>query len=175
MRAIFSLCFSAVFFITTTAQSSDLNKMFTFIQKGDFHGAMRIAKPLATNGVADAQYVMGVAFENLQKPKVAFKWYSDAAKQGQSSAQYYLGALLGTGRAGKVDFIGAFKWMSLAVLNPDNLTDNNGNVIKFVLTEKQKTSGELFANAMKKKLSSTDFTAANKLINACVSGNFKNC
>jgi TPR repeat protein len=175
MRVIFSLCFGTIFFIVTTAQSSELSKIPSLIQKGDFNSAMRIAKPMASDGVADAQYVMGVAFESLQKPEVAFKWYSEAAKQGQSSAQYYLGALLGTGRAGKVDFIGAFKWTSLALKNPGSLTDNNGNVIKFGLSEKQKTMGELFANAMKKRLSSTDLTKAQELINACVSGNFKNC
>ena len=80
-----------------TPSSADFQKGLDAAQKGDFATALREWKPLAEQGVAFAQYNLGVMYANgqgvPQNYKTAVKWYRLAAKQGLAGAQYYLGVM----------------------------------------------------------------------------------
>ena len=56
----------------------------------------------AEQGNADAQYNLGVMYDNgrgvPQDDKTAVKWYRLAAEQGDASAQSNLGVMYGTGQ-----------------------------------------------------------------------------
>ena len=64
---------------------------------GDYKTAFNEFKPLAEQGVADAQFNLGVMYKNgrgvLQDDKEAVKWYTKAAEQGDAGAQLNLGLM----------------------------------------------------------------------------------
>ena len=81
--------------------SADFQKGLTAYERGDYATALREWTPLAEQGVADAQYNLGVMYGNGKGvPKdyeTAVKWYRLAAKQGNASAQFNLGVMYGKG------------------------------------------------------------------------------
>ena len=78
-----------------SAIASDLEDGLAAAQKGDFATALRLWKPLAEQGDADAQYSLGVMYsegDGVQHDyKTAVKWFTLAAEQGDDDAQYNLG------------------------------------------------------------------------------------
>jgi len=86
-------------------------------QKGDYAAAVKEWQPLADQGSRDAQYNVGLAYEEgkgvPQNYAEAAKWIERAANQGQVEAQHDLGAMYGRGEGVKRDYIQAYKWMSI--------------------------------------------------------------
>ena len=87
-------------------------------KKGDYKTSAKLILPLAKNGLAKAQYNLGVMYEkgqgvekNLKKAK---KWFQFAAEQGLAKAQYNLGLMYGKGKGVEKDYGKAIKWMTLA-------------------------------------------------------------
>ena len=80
------------------AFSADFQKGMDAAQKGDFATALKEWKPLAEEGNANAQYNLGLMYEDgqgvPQDDKTAMKWYRLAAKQGNSDAQQRYGELV---------------------------------------------------------------------------------
>ena len=85
--------------------------------RGDYAQALKIFKPLATQGHAQAQLNLGVMYDNgkgvTQHYKEAMKWYRLAAEQGNPSAQYHLGSMYFEGRGVTQDYIRAHMWWNL--------------------------------------------------------------
>ena len=77
-----------------TSWGADFNKGLAAAQSGDFATALGEWRPLAEQGVADAQYNLGVMYDKgkgvPENDKTALKWYRLAAKQGLADAQYNL-------------------------------------------------------------------------------------
>ena len=67
-----------------SSASADFQKGFTAAQSGDYATALREWTPLAEQGDADAQYNLGLMYENRrgvpQDYKTAVKWYRLAAE-----------------------------------------------------------------------------------------------
>lgn len=80
-------------------------------------------KPLAGQGDVEAQYTLGSFYElggiSIQNPHEAIKWYTLAAEQGHSQAQYDLGLIYSSARINSVplNHKEAFKWYMLAAEN----------------------------------------------------------
>ncbi len=72
-------------------------------QRGDYATAIRELRPLAEQGVAEAQFNLGIMYNNghgvPQDYAKAVKWYRKAAEQGYAEAQHNLGFMYGTARA----------------------------------------------------------------------------
>ncbi len=68
---------------------------------GDYATALREFRPLAEQGVAEAQYSLGVLYDNgngvPQDYRQARHWWEKAATQGEAKAQYNLGVLYDNG------------------------------------------------------------------------------
>ena len=83
--------------------SADFQKGLAAAQRGDFATALREWTLAAEQGGADAQYNLGVMYDNgegvPQDDKTAVKWWTLAAEQGGADAQFNLGNMyrLGTG------------------------------------------------------------------------------
>ena len=75
---------------------------------GDYKTAYRLFKPLAKQGVPEAQYSLGVMYANgrgvPQDYAEAVKWYRKAAEQGHTHGQYNLGALYYNGQGVPQDY-----------------------------------------------------------------------
>ena len=73
------------------AVAADFNKGFKAYQSGDFKTALAEWSPLAELGHANAQNNLGAMYDNghsvPENDKTAVKWYTEAAKQGDSYAQ----------------------------------------------------------------------------------------
>ena len=85
-----------------TPALADFQKGSDAAQRGDYAVALEEWKPLAELGDADAQYNLGVMYEDglgvSQDHKAAIKWFSLAANQGHAGAQYQLGMIYELGK-----------------------------------------------------------------------------
>ena len=75
----------------------------------------------AEQGYAQAQYNLGVMYENgqgvTQDFKEALQWYRLSAAQGDAYAQNNLGVMYANGRGVTQDYIIALKWWSISASN----------------------------------------------------------
>lgn len=73
---------------------SDLEKVRSARKDQDFEKALKLLKPMAADGGAEAQFQLGRMFElgeGVEKSMAgAARWYNKAASQGHARAQYYL-------------------------------------------------------------------------------------
>ena len=90
----------------------------TAYNKSDYKTALRLWRPLADQGIADAQYNLGLMYDIgrgvPQDYAQAVKWYRLAADQGNASAQSNLGLMYDKGRGVPQDDAQAVKWYRLA-------------------------------------------------------------
>jgi uncharacterized protein len=88
--------------------------------RGDYATALRLVRPLAEQGNADAQYNLGVMYDHgtgvAQDYREAMKWYRLAAAQGNPAAQHGLGFMYVYGRGVSQDYKEASKWFRLAAV-----------------------------------------------------------
>ena len=82
------------------------------------HGAARLFRPLAEQGLASAQHKLGLMYTKawgVQKDyRKALKWFHMAAEQGHARAQYNLGLVYERGRGVRRDLVRAHMWYSIA-------------------------------------------------------------
>jgi len=82
--------------------------------RGDYITALRLWRPLAEQGNATAQYLIGHMYDwGLGVPQdyaVAVEWYRKAADQGLAQAQYKLGVSCAKGRGVSQDDAAAVEW-----------------------------------------------------------------
>lgn len=101
----------------------------TAAQKGDFQTAFKLWKPLADQGNAEAQFNLGVMYENgkgvTKDDMKAVKWYRMAAEQGDASAQINLGFMYEKGKGVAEDDIEAVKWYRMAAEQGDADAQSN--------------------------------------------------
>jgi len=98
-----------------------LEDSLTAYDRGDYATAVRLLRPLADQGNAQAQNGLGAMYYNgkgiAQDFKEAVKWYRLAAVQGYASAQVNLAAMYYEGQGVVEDFIRAYMWLSIAAAN----------------------------------------------------------
>lgn len=113
----FLLAVMMVLALTGAAQAG-LDEGLAAAQSGNFEKAYRVWRPLAENGDADAQFSLGLLYENgkgvNQDSAKAAAWYRKAADQGNASAQNKLGLMLYNGEGVERDLNAAFKWIRKA-------------------------------------------------------------
>ena len=101
-----------------SAYPADYDKGLEAAQNGVFFFALAEWRPLAEQGLADAQYGLGVMYRNgygvLQDYKEAVKWYRLAAEQGHTEAQVNLGNMYFNGDGVLQDHKETVKWFRLA-------------------------------------------------------------
>ena len=86
--------------------------------QGDYGTALRLLNPLAAEGNADAQVVLGKMYETGQgvakNEAEAASWYRKAADQGDAQAQYNLGIMYDFGQGVPQSSVEAARWYSKA-------------------------------------------------------------
>jgi uncharacterized protein len=92
------------------------------ISRGDYVEAMKHFKPVAEQGDAEAQELLGVLYRYGRGVKIdhveAGKWFLMAANQGNSEAQLYLGLMYQNGEGVQRDLATAHMWLTLSAQNP---------------------------------------------------------
>lgn len=89
---------------------------------GDYAQAVKLYRPLAEKGNADAQYVLGMMYRAgrgvERNNNEAKKWYQLASEQGQPMAQFYLGWMHARGdKSVPKDYVKAYMWINIAIAN----------------------------------------------------------
>ena len=107
--------------------SADIEQKFQEGQSAfnvqNYSEALASWKPLADNGVAEAQYGLGFMYESgwgvVQDYNEAFGWYEKAAKLGHAKSQYNLGLLYLNGFGVDKDLDKARYWIENAATQQD--------------------------------------------------------
>ena len=111
-KLIFGL--SLWLFATTLSFGANFDDGVNAYEKGDYKTALTIFEDLAKKGDIDAQYNLGLMYDNgygvKQDYKKAFEWYEKAANQGIAKAQHNLGVMYERGQGVKQDYKKAFEW-----------------------------------------------------------------
>jgi len=109
--------------------SADFQKGVTAYESGDYATALREWTPLAEQGNAAAQTLLGFMYDKgqgvPQDYKTAVKWWRLAAEQGDAGAQNHLGVMYNKGRGVPQDDKTAVKWYTLAA-EQGNVYAQNG-------------------------------------------------
>jgi len=83
-------------------------------KRGDYATARREWRPLAEQGNANAQFNLGLMYDNgqgvSQDYAKALQWYRKAAEQGNVEAQYNLGFMYDNGQGVPQDYAKALRW-----------------------------------------------------------------
>ena len=116
MRAL--LIFLLMLSLTAPVAAGQLEVGMAAHDRGDYESAFRLWQPLAEQGDADAQTLLGIMYSEgrgvLQDDAAAAKWIRRAAEQGYADAQHLLGIMYGEGRGVLQDDAAAAKWYRLA-------------------------------------------------------------
>lgn len=101
---------------------------------GNYEMAYQEWLPLAELGDAEAQYNLGVMYDEgagrKQDPSAAAAWYHKAAKQGFLNAQSNLGQMYYHGHGVPCDHDEASKWFTLAAKQGDQESAKNLAVLE---------------------------------------------
>ena len=88
---------------------------------GDYVTALENWRPLAEQGDASAQFILGFMYYNgrgvPQDYAAAVRWYRMAAEQGYAWAQYDLGLMYENGRGAPQDYVTAHMWVNIGSAN----------------------------------------------------------
>jgi uncharacterized protein len=100
------------------ATAGPLEDAVAAYQRGDYVTALRLWRPLAQQGDADAQFHLGVMYESgqggLRNDAEAIKWYRKAAEHDDAVAQFNLGVMYAKGEGVSPNHAEAALWYRLA-------------------------------------------------------------
>ena len=101
------------------------DKAAAAMQKGDFKSALADLRPLAAQGDADAQFLLGLLYDTgngvARDPVVAAAWYRKAADQNHTLGRLYLGLLHYSGEGVKQSYEEAARWFRPAAEDGNDL------------------------------------------------------
>jgi uncharacterized protein len=140
--------------------SADFQKGLTAYDRGDYATALREWYPLAEQGDADAQYNLGLMYDEGQgvseNDKTAVKWYKLAAEQGNADAQVNLGVMYANGEGVTQDNVYAYMWLNIAA--------SSGH-----------EDASHIRDTLDRRMPPADISAAQKLARECVRKKYKGC
>ena len=112
-----------------TAWAADLKKGYAAYNSGDYVTALSEWKPLAEQGNAEAQYNLGVMYDNgfgvIEDDREAVKWFRLSAEKGHADAQHNVGVMYDDGQGVIEDDKEAVKWFRLAAEQGDAESQHN--------------------------------------------------
>ena len=117
----------------TPVSAQDYNKGMEAYKAGDYTTALKEWKPLAEQGDADAQSILGYMYGQangvITDYAEAVKWYRLAADQGNASAQSNLGVMYKKGNGVLKDYAEALKWYRLSAEQGNASAQRNLGII----------------------------------------------
>ena len=202
MKKLITVLLTAILFIASSAYAAgtleDAEKAYI---SGNDVEYIKILKPLALNGNAQAQFelgdAIGVGAYGLVKNNVeAARLFHLAAKQGHTKAQFYLGDIYKEGKGVVQDYAEAAKWYKLAAaqghadaqVSLADMYKNGQGVIKnlikahmwYNLAEANIDDGfwrrkEGRRDALAKEMTQQQIAEAQKLARECLARKYKGC
>ena len=160
MKALLTPIFLLLLLCSPVSWSADFNKGFTAYRNGDYATALKELTPLAEQGHSDAQYNLGLLYNNgqgvPQDYSTAVKWWTLSAEQGDADAQKALGLMYGLGKGVLKDNVYAHMWLNIAASNGDENASGNRDI-------------------MAERMTPSDISKAQQLARECVAKDYKGC
>jgi TPR repeat protein len=107
-------CLALIVFLYTALSAQDIRAALDAYARRDYIQALSQARPLAEQGHAVAQGLLGVMYEYGQGVskdyREALRWYHKAAEQGMAPAQFSVGEAYALGREVTKDDQEAVRW-----------------------------------------------------------------
>ena len=133
-------------------------------ERGDYTQAARIFTPLAEQGIASAQFYLGLMHEKgrgvRQDHSTALTWFLRAAAQGYAGPQNHLGLMYERGRGVRKDVVRALMWYTVAA------TLLTGNEQKTAVSRRDQLTSQMTA---------TQIEQAQGIAHRCQQSQFKEC
>jgi TPR repeat protein len=185
---IFPVCSTVVF-------AGPLEDGQAAYNRGDYATALKLFRPLAEQGNAEAQNNLAWAYEQGSAVKRDFKeaakWYRSAAEQGSARAEYSLGVLYYNGRGVPKNLQDAIKWYRMAAAqgdpkaqynlgfmyaNGEGVTQNlpRGHMW-WSLAAKGEGAAWASLHALSKLMTKEQIAEAQVLARKCEASNYKQC
>ncbi len=124
-----------------TAVAGPFEDAVLAVERGDYATAPREFRVLAEQGMADAQYNLGIMYGNghgvQQDYAEAVKWYRKAAEQGHAEAQNNLGLMYGIGQGVQQNYVQAHMWFNLAAAQGGQQAAKNRVLVAKLMTPAQ--------------------------------------
>ena len=160
MKRVIRWAALALMLMPAMVTAQDFEAGLAAAQAGDYATALREWTPLAEQGEAYAQALLGVMYANgqgvPQDDAEAVKWYRLAAAQGDADAQYNLGVMYAKGQGVPQDFIAAHMWFNISGANGDS-------------------QAAAKRDAVAAKLSPADLSTAQRSAKVCMASNYRDC
>jgi uncharacterized protein len=136
-----------------TATSGQLEDGLAAYQSKDYEMALRLFRPLAVQGDAKAQALLGSMYQIgdgvPQDYAEAANWYRKAADQGYDGAQAMLGDMYKEGRGVQQDDVLAYMWLSLAAAQDNDDARKDRDLLAKLMTPAQIAEAQRRANDWK--------------------------
>jgi hypothetical protein len=156
-------CATGTSFQSVARASSPEEAEFAY-ERGEYTQAARLFSPLAEQGVASAQFYLGLMHEKgrgvRQDYPTALTWFRKAAAQGYVGPQVNLGLMYERGRGVRKDLVRAFMWYHLA---GEMLPGNDGKAA----LERQ--------DQLRLYMTAAQIEQAQELAQRCQQSHFKQC
>jgi TPR repeat protein len=138
--------FFALLSFAAISAAADFNTGLTAYNKGDYATAAKEWRPLADQGVAAAQFNLGLMYYDGHGVPLDFAqaadWFTKAAEQDYAKAQYDLGAMYGVGKGVKRDYVQAYKWLNLCAAKGDDRCAEQRDLVAKKLKASQLTTAQ---------------------------------
>ena len=197
MKKLLSAALISMFIVfAVSADAGPYEDGVAAYERKDYFTAAKLMRVAADQGDADAQFNIGMMYEDgqgvIQDYKEAVKWYRLSADQGYASAQYNLGLMYAQGQGVTQDYKEALKWYRLSADQGDPLAQSNLGVSYVtgqgvtqdyvcahmwfnIAASSGNTLAESNRDKVAKKMSKTQIKKAQKMARRCQSSNFKSC
>jgi len=141
MRTLAILNLSLLTLLSAPTLAADLENGLTAVRRGDYATAVREWTPLAEEGDAKAQALLGLMYKNgagvEQDYVVAAEWYRRAAEQGLAIAQFNLGLMYYKGDGVIQDYVQAHMWSNIARSNGSEDVDKLLDTLEDIMPASQ--------------------------------------
>ena len=138
--------FVALLAFAALLSAADFSTGLAAYNKGDYASALKEWRPLADQGVAAAQFNLGLMYYDGHGVPLdyaeAANWFTKASEQGYAKAQYNLGAMYGVGKGVKRDYVQAYKWLNLCAANGDSRCEEQRELVGKKLKGSQLTTAQ---------------------------------
>jgi len=158
------LIYVCLFSLSGQVFANSLSEANRVYDTGDYEKAAKLYTPLAQDGNAEAQYVLGMMYRagrGVPHDYIeAKKWYMLAAEQGHPIAQFYLGWIYVKGKGVPKDITKGYMWLDIAIANASD------EVKKEFIVDRDSVAASMTA---------AQISSAQKLARKCAAKKFKGC
>ena len=151
-----------VFLICLTPKISfaDFDTGLKEFNNGNYKNALKIWRPLAKDGLSNAQYNVGLMHHNglgtKQDYKQAYYWLLLSSEQGNLNSIRLISTLYALGNGVKKDYLKSYMWAKIGADNDDQ-------------------NSKILLDGLLKEMKSSEINKANEMVQLCNDKNFKGC